>query len=114
MYYITGIKWIGYEEADLDLYDGKYHVRCFSHPCHNEIGDTLDEVLFCVFTESVIKIDEKYEVIQNDVENILCGKVIDKREKIFKIGAFAFQLETLPNDIYNEDFIKVVCSRVSI
>lgn len=114
MYWVEEIEWIGDGEAELALYDGKYRIKCFSHPCQSQIGDRLDEVLFCIFADRVVKIDEKYEIVQTEAECILCGELIDRKEKHLKIGAFIFQLETIPGDIGNGDFVEVVCDRISI
>lgn len=114
MYHVYDIEWIGYEEADLILCDGIYQIKCFSHPCYSKIGDSLDETLFCMFSDSVMKIQKRYDIIQQNDMNILCGKVINKKEKLLKIGGFTFQLEVLPNDIDDNDFVKVVCGRIDI
>lgn len=67
-----------------------------------------------MFADCVVKIDEKYEIVQTEEGSILCGKLIDPKEKQMKIGDFTFQLETIPGDIGEGDFIELVCGRISI
>lgn len=106
-------------EAEVEVFDGKYIIKCFAHPLQKDEGSEIEEPIYCYDVTQIIKAEEnKYNVTKlgNNFNYLLTGQLIDKNNEIVKLGKLLFELDSnlIPGDINEGDYISFNCERLDI
>jgi hypothetical protein len=119
--YIESIKWLdeAIREAEVTVSDGHMSIVCFSHPLSKKINVNLTEPVYCLNPENIVTsigqagFAKKYD---NAFGYLICGKLIDKHNRIVLLGNIMLCLEDayLPTDILENSFIEFSVSRLTI
>ena len=116
---VTKVQWLAEEaqEADVTIQCYKYNILCFSMPCSWKIGDTINEMLYCMNDMmSVTKSEEReYDIIEmGGYSYVLTGKVVCLKRPVLQIYDLEFKFNWLPGDIVIGDYVSVVCNRIDL
>lgn len=117
---IKNIAWLSFEalEAEVTITDDKYEIRCFSQPCHYNIGQELKEPLYAMDAHTVVRVEtKKSEVVklEEPFAYLLTGQLVSKQDRIVEIGNIQIRMDTtLPGDIIEEDTVSFKCDRIDI
>ena len=113
MIQINNIRWLSEEakEAYIELSSENIVFDCFSQPFNGIISFPL----YTFDTKNIQKIHNrsfKIEKMKNGIYYIE-GCVYNKEQNEVKVGDFRLSLDlSLPLDIYNDEFISFICSRI--
>lgn len=116
---VKKIQWISKEalEAEVTLTDGTYDISCFSQPFKYSEGDVIEDNLYGFDTNNVVKYyGEEYSIKKfgNGFEHNIIGKVFNKLNKIICIGELLIEIEFIPMDINENEYIEFNCKRIDI
>jgi hypothetical protein len=118
---IIKIDWLSQEalEAEVTISDDTYNLICFSQPFQYKVGTKLTEPLYCLNVSQTVKSHDKkpgIERLDDHFSYRLSGKLYDKENLLILVGELCLELdiETLPGDILENDFLTFECSRIDI
>lgn len=118
---IEKIEWIDEDikEADVTISDGTYSVICFACPFILHENDLFQDRISCLDVEYVLKAFESNPIVEkrdDAYSYFLRGKLIDRENKIIKIGEIEIDISDadVPGDIREGDIIEFIVSRLDI
>lgn len=114
---VTSIEWCCCnEEADVIISDGEFGIVCFSHPCTFSVGDKIIVPISPFSGDDVVRLSTPTLSIRP--ENIynykICGQIIDTEKALIKVGAFIFDLKSLPQDLQIGEFVMFSTGRLDV
>ncbi|MCT4646093.1 MAG: hypothetical protein N4A74_13990 [Carboxylicivirga sp.] len=106
-------------EADLILTDKEFELLCYAHPFNGSIGDCINDKIFVFEASNVVREDNvRYRIIkQGDYyEYQLTTLLISKDKGKLKLGDFQLEIDIncLPGDVQDSDYISFVCQRLDL
>lgn len=120
MIWIEKVNWLDKDNGEAYIYltDGIYRVVCFSSSFYEDVELKFNGTIYSYEAENVYKkFDEKCEIRNND-DGIyhLEGKMVDRENKIVRIGEFLISLSDsqIDKDILLNDYIEFETSRLDI
>ena len=114
--WIEKVNWLDKDNGEADIYltDGIYNVVCFSSSFY---GDEEQEFKGQIYSYEAENLYKKCEIRKKD-DGIyhLEGKMVDRENKIVRIGEFVISLSNsqIDKDILLNDYIEFEISRLDI
>jgi hypothetical protein len=108
------------QEAELIVSDGKFECLVFSHPCHVQLNQILDEPLQVLTiknlmlvkdpneNERIVKIEESY------FSHYCVARVKDMENSIVSVGGILIEFSQIPSWAKEGDLVEFTCSRFDI
>lgn len=120
MIWIEKVNWLDKDNGEADIYltDGIYNVVCFSSSFYGDEEQEFNGQIYSYEAENVYKkLDKKCEIRKKD-DGIyhLEGKMVDRENKIVRIGEFLISLSDsqIDKDILLNDYLEFEISRLDV
>lgn len=117
---IHQINWIDKttKEAEVTLYDGVFYLECFSSFFEHNLSQEFKDYIHCLDAENIYRaVEQEYKIEKKDQDAYhLQGKLINRKEKIVKIGDFLIDLSEaqIDGDIKENDYVEFSVARLDI
>lgn len=120
MIWIEKVNWLDKDNGEAYIYltDGIYIVVCFSSSFYEDVELEFNGTIYSYEAENMYKkFDEKCEIRKKD-DGIyhLEGKMVDRENKIVRIGEFLISLSDsqIDKDILLNDYLEFETSRLDV